>query len=341
MLKPILAAAIVLLVGLRPAQAQTDDELYAKAKAEGTVNFAGAMKQKETDQLLRQFERAYPGIHVTYTRRATEPMVQLIEADRLSGKTSFDIINLTEPGEMVRYKRDGFFAATDPVPTNTLFPGTYDQDGAYRAYGLTPMYGLVNTDALKPAERPKSLAELFTPKWKGRIVISQPSRGGTDSAALMAVEAAVGPDFAQRAKDLDILLTRGNEAAINAVIAGERPVSWGVSGYRALDARAGGPPVQIVLWKEGTAVAGFYGGVVAKAPHPNAARLLDRWLMSQKVQEQVVDKLSLYSARQDVAATPDNEPHLKDLPLHFYSADEVAAKGQAAAKAFEQALGVR
>ena len=157
----------------------------------------------------------------------------------------------------------------------------------------------------------------------------------------MAVEEAIGPDFAEKAKDLDILLTRGNEAAINAVIFGERPVSWGVSGYRALDARAGGSPIQIVLWKEGTAVAGFYGGVVAKAAHPNAARLLERWFMSKPVQEQVVEKLSLYSPRQDVAATPDGEPHLKDLPLHFYSAEQVAASGQALAKAFDQAMGVK
>ena len=341
MLKAILAVALVLALAPAVARAQADEELYAKAKLEGTVNFAGAMKQKETDQLLRQFERKYPGVKVTYTRRSTEPMVQLIEADRLSGKTSFDIINLTEPGEMVRYKQAGFFAQTDPVPVATLFPGTYDKDGAYRAYGLTPMYGIVNTDKLTPADRPTTLAELFTPKWKGQVVISQPSRGGTDSAALMAVADAVGPDFAEKAVAQDILLTRGNEAVVNAVISGERPVSWGTSGYRALEAKASGSPIEIVLWKEGTAVAGFYGGVVANAPHPNAARLLERWLLTRPVQEQMVKLVSLYSPRQDVDATPADQPHLRDLPLHFYTVDQVAARGQALAKQFDQAMGVK
>jgi iron(III) transport system substrate-binding protein len=203
------------------------------------------------------------------------------------------------------------------------------------------MYGIVNTDKLKPADRPTSLAELFTPKWKGRVVISQPSRGGTDSAALMNVADAIGPDFLTRAKSLDLLLTRGNEAAISAVIAGERPVSWGVSGYRVLDARADGSPVDIVFWKEGTALASFYGGVVAKAPHPNAARLLERWFMTKAVQEQVVKTEALYSARRDVTATPSGEKPLSELNIRFYTADEVSKAGQALALAFDKALGVK
>jgi iron(III) transport system substrate-binding protein len=222
-----------------------------------------------------------------------------------------------------------------------LLPGTFDPDYTFRSYAVTPMYGIVNTDKVKPEDRPKSLAELYTPKWKGRVAISQPSRGGTDSAALMAVADAIGPDFATRAKDLDILLTRGNEAAISAVISGERPVSWGVSGYRALDARADGSPLEIIFWKEGTAISSFYGGVMAKAPHPNAARLLDRWMMSKATQEKLIEADAIYSARRDITATPADEPPLSKLPIRFYTAQEVADRGQALAKQFDAALGVR
>lgn len=338
-MRRILAALLAFLPAV--ALAQTDDALYAAAKAEGAVNFAGAMKQKETETILRVFEKTYPGIKVSYTRRATEPMVQLIEADRLSGNFSFDLINLTEPGEMVRYKTENFLAPVDPSANEALTPGMFDPDGAFRAYGVTPMYGIVNTDKLKLEQRPQSIAELFTPAWKGRVVISQPSRGGTDSAALMNVADAVGPEFAARAKSMDLLLTRGNEAAISAVISGERLVSWGVSGYRVLDEIAGGSPVAIVFWKEGTALAGFYGGVVAKAPHPNAARLLDRWMMTKEAQDLIVKRLALYSARQDVTETPSGQPPLSKLNVRFYSAADVAKRGQALARAFDQALGVK
>src|SRR5258708_36158272 len=107
------------------------------------------------------------------------------------------------------------------------------------------MYGIVNTDKVKPEARPKSIAELYTPKWKGRVAISQPSRGGTDSAALMAVADPIGPDFATPAKDLDILLTRGNEAANSAVHSGVPPGRWGVPGSAPLVAPTDGRPPQI------------------------------------------------------------------------------------------------
>lgn len=338
-MKRILAA--LLLMAPVAARAQTDAELYTAAKAEGAVNFAGALKQKETETVLRGFEKQYPGIKVSYTRRSTEPMVQLIEAGRLAGRNDFDVINLTEPGEMVRYKREGLLTATKPVANEELLPGTFDPDYTFRSYALTPMYGIVNTDKVKPADRPKALVELYTATWKGRVAISQPSRGGTDSAALMAVADAMGAEFATRARDLDILLTRGNEAAISAVISGERPVSWGVSGYRALDAKADGSPIEIIFWKEGTAISSFYGGVMAKAPHPNAARLLDRWMMTKATQEKLVEADSIYSSRKDIIATPAGEPPLSKLPLRFYTAEEVTQRGQALAKQFDTALGVK
>ena len=166
---------------------------------------------------------------------------------------------------------------------------------------VTPMLGISSTKVLKPGEAPTSLKVLVTdPKWKGKVVISRPIRGGTSSGALMNVVNAVGRDFIKTAKDRDILLTLGNEAAIASVVSGERPVSWGVSGYRAIEAKAEGSPIELIVWDEGLALAQFIGVVPAKAPHPNAARLLLRWLMTPEGQELLVKNVNQYSARKDV-----------------------------------------
>ncbi len=110
--------------------------------------------------------------------------------------------------------------------------------------------------------------------------------------------------------DRDILLTLGNEAAIASVVSGERPVSWGVSGYRAIEAKAEGSPIELIVWDEGLALAQFIGVVPAKAPHPNAARLLLRWMMTPEGQELLVKNVNQYSARKDVAITPLAQPPL-------------------------------
>src|SRR3954464_1681360 len=281
------------------------EDLYKAAKAEGQVVFGGAIKEENEQKLMAVFEKRFPGIAVKYTRRSTEPMVQLVEAERRANRVSFDLLNLTEPGDVVRWTKQGFLAAVPMPDTDKMLPETFDPNGFSIALSVTPMLGIYSIKALKPGEAPTSLKTLVTdPKWKGKVVISRPTRGGTSSGALMNVVNAVGRDFIKSARERDILLTLGNEAAIASVVSGERAVSWGVSGYRAIEAKAEGSPIELIVWDEGLALAQFIGVGPARAPHPNAARLLMRWLMSLEGQELLVENVNQYSARRDVTKTP-------------------------------------
>jgi iron(III) transport system substrate-binding protein len=335
-------AALVLSATGAPAQTiQSMDELYAAAKKEGQVVFGGAIKAEHVQKLAAAFGKRYPGIAVKYTRRSTEPMVQLVEAERRANRVTFDLLNLTEPGDVVRWMKQGFLASV-PIPdTDKMAPGTFNPKGFYAATSVTPMLGIYNTRVIKPGDAPKSIKALVTdPKWKGKIAISRPTRGGTSSAALMNVIEAVGRDFLKTARERDILLTRGNEQAINAVVSGERPVSWGVSGYRAIEARADGTPIEIVVWEEGVALAQFIGVVPAKAPHPNAARLFYRWLMTPEGQGLIVTNANLYSPRKDVTVTPLKQPPLSAMKINYFSNEKVVGEGHALAVAFDKAVGL-
>ena len=338
-----LAAALTLSAGGASAQTgfQSMDELYAAAKKEGQVVFGGAIKAEHVQKLAAAFNQRYPGIAVKYTRRSTEPMVQLVETERRANRVTFDVLNLTEPGDVVRWMKQGFLAAV-PIPdTDKMAPGTFDAKGFYAATSVTPMLGIYNTKVLKPGEAPKSIKALVTEaKWKGKVAISRPTRGGTSSAALMNVVEAVGRDFLKTVRDRDILLTLGNEAAISAVVSGERPISWGVSGYRAIEAKADGSPIEVVVWEEGVALAQFIGVVPAKAPHPNAARLFYRWLMTPEGQELIVTNANLYSPSSDVKVTPLKQPPLSAMNIKYFSNERVVGEGHALAREFDKAVGL-
>jgi iron(III) transport system substrate-binding protein len=98
-------AAFMLVAAGASAQTgvQSMDELYAAAKKEGQVTFGGAIKAEHVQKMSAVFAKRYPGITVKYTRRSTEPMVQLVEAERRANRVSFDVLNLTEPGDVVRW----------------------------------------------------------------------------------------------------------------------------------------------------------------------------------------------------------------------------------------------
>lgn len=323
------------------AQAQqTLDELYKAAQGEGPINFGGAMREDATQIIIDAFQQRFPGVMVNYTRRSTEPMVQLIESDRVANRVSFDLINLTEPADLVRWKTDGFTAAFKYAELDKLRPESYDPDGHFYAIGITPMVGIYNTNRLNAETAPTSLTQLLEPEWKGSVAISRPSRGGTGTAALMNVVDTLGKDFIQKAPGLDILLTRGNEAAISAVVSGERQLSWGVSGYRALEARAEGAPVQLLWWKEGVALSSFSATIPDKAPNPNGARLLLSWLLSDEGQKLIVKHVNFYSSRTDVEETPYGEPPLSELTLKNFTTEQILNEGHVVAAEFDKAVGL-
>ena len=342
--RPDLRVAVILLTMTAAADAQSIDELYVAAKPEGRVVFGGAIKESAADELTRAFGKRYPGVQLNYTRRSSEPMVQMVEADKLAGKVSFDLLNLTEPADILRWQKEGFLAKVPmPALTEKMLPGTFDTDGYFHSIGVTPMYGVYNTKMLKPDTAPRSLKTLLTdPKWVGRIAASRPVRGGTSTGALMAAANAVGPDvLLKTAPDLKILLTRGNEAALSAVSSGERWVSWGVSGYRALEAMQDGDPIELIFWEEGVTLAHFSGVIPAKAPHPNAGRLLLAWLLSDEGQAIVVRTGNFYSPLKGFKTTPGGQPPLEKVKLADFSFEKVVNEGNKLAQAFDKAVGLK
>src|ERR1051325_6305782 len=135
----------------------TLDQLYQAAKAEGQVVFGGAIQEENQQKLAAVFQQRFPGIAIKYTRRSTEPMVQLVEAERRANRVSFDLLNLTEPGDVVRWTMQGLLASVTIPDTDKLLPDTFDPKGFYAALGVTPMLGIYSTKVLKANEVPKSL----------------------------------------------------------------------------------------------------------------------------------------------------------------------------------------
>src|SRR5262249_34376899 len=163
---------------------------------------------------------------------------------------------------------------------------------------------------------------------------------GASTRALMNAANAVGRDASKRPSERAILLPLGNQAAIASVVSGERAISWGVSGYRAIEAKAEGSPIELIVWDEGVALAQFIGVVPAKAPHPNAARLLLRWLMTPEGQELLVKNVNQYSARKDVTVTPPAQPPLSALKINAFSNERIVNEGHALAVEFDKAMGM-
>src|SRR5262249_61591965 len=85
----------------------TLDQLYQAAKPEGQVVFGGAIKEENQQKLAAAFQQRFPGIAIKYTRRSTEPLVQLVEAARRAHRGRLDLLNLTQPRHGGRWAKEG------------------------------------------------------------------------------------------------------------------------------------------------------------------------------------------------------------------------------------------
>ena len=160
-----------------------------------------------------------------------------------------------------------------------LKPGTVHMDGMWCNY-LQPWLGIAyNPKALKTA--PASWADIYDPKYKGRIIL--PSLQNTEGLAnlFMAAHLATGKPMAEAQKDIDAgfkklvtikpnLLTAYTQMpqAYNLLEQGEGFMISSAISQVALERKASGAPVDIAVPREGIFAMPSGVALVKGAPQP-------------------------------------------------------------------------
>ncbi|MFO1087503.1 MAG: ABC transporter substrate-binding protein [Reyranellaceae bacterium] len=163
-----------------------------------------------------------------------------------------------------------------------LKPGTVHMDGMWCNY-LQPWLGIAyNPKALKTA--PASWADIYDPKYKGRIIL--PSLQNTEGLAnlFMAAHLATGKPMAEAQKDIDAgfkklvtikpnLLTAYTQMpqAYNLLEQGEGFMISSAISQVALERKASGAPVDIAVPKEGIFAMPSGVALVKGGPQPELA----------------------------------------------------------------------
>lgn len=277
--KAALGGAALAGLGGRHALAQQpswlDPTLLAAAKKEGRVTFYSSINEQEGLPLLKIFEDA-SGVQVEYVRNSDSGLLSRILVEARAGKQSWDVIQTTAVNKMPQE----LLAAFD-VPEAKALPDAA-KDTARKWYGVYANYNApaYNTNKVKPADLPKTLEEFAQKKeWAGRVAIDF-----SDNEWLMAVYQMYGEAKGKKivqdiVTNLKPVVVKGHLALARSVGAGEYDVALNNYLNLTLNVKMTNGPTDYWLIDP---VAVFYGqvGVNAKAPSPNAARLLANFFMS-------------------------------------------------------------
>jgi iron(III) transport system substrate-binding protein len=156
--------------------------LAEKAKAEGKVTFYANITSVEP--ILEDFAKRY-GVKAEYTRLSTTKFIATILTEHAAGKLTADVLQAPMP--VLELLKEKGVLASYTSPAAAGYPKWTNKDGKIQSFGIEYAALIYNKELVKPADVPKKYEDLADPKWKGKIVMADPSSHPTTISWLVGL----------------------------------------------------------------------------------------------------------------------------------------------------------
>jgi iron(III) transport system substrate-binding protein len=281
-----------------PAWQSEWEKVIKAAELEGEVVYSASGSHR----FLDEFHKSFPKIKTTGVSASCSDIVSRIMTERRAGKYLTDVVRcgLTSAHSLYRGK------TLQPIDPALYLPeirdpakwwqGKHhysDPEGKYLFVSAASAYvrfASYNTDLVNPAEF-KSYWDLLNPKWKGKIVATDPRTGeGRNGSRFLFYNPDLGPQYLRRLLgQMDLTFSRDYRQATDWLAQKRFAIFLFSQSDDTLNAKQQGLPVQVLDttgWKEGAGldpIGGAYA-LMDKPAHPNAAKVLLNWLLSREGQ---------------------------------------------------------
>ena len=277
------------------------------AKKEGTLSLYHNLRPSGIEKFLAEFRKAYPGIKTEQMRLGSAPLIERFATEFTAGRHSADVV-ITFPDEtMLKGVDTGAWALQWTPPELAAFKPEINRDNKIFAVHTTRNVIIWNKQRVKPADAPKEWADLWDPKWKGKVAMDPPWRS-IAVQGLIALWNDIGlADSAQKLKNNEVRFFEGSAGVFQGVLRGDALVGT-LADLPLEPGLVDGAPIGFVYPKSGTAISDGYIMVAAKAPHLNVGKVFANWVLSAPGQ----------TVLQEIGGLPGTRPGI--APLKFVPA---------------------
>jgi iron(III) transport system substrate-binding protein len=263
------------------------EELIAAAKEEGSLTFYSAATENIAKRISDAFSEKY-GISTEFVRLSSSQLQQRYAAEADAGNIPADLI--FNAGNATAFTEDqiskgNMYSIEDaeiPILASGEFPEEYVR-GPNALVQIAPWQFAYNTDSVEESAAPKTWEDLLKPEFKDQILIANVAASDAYVDVWAVVLDNYGPEYFEKLKAQNFTVTESGVPAVEALGAGEAKIAVPVVPSQALANVGQGAPVAISLPPDTSGVEMQLALTAPeKARHPNAARLMAEFVMSEE-----------------------------------------------------------
>ncbi len=308
-------SAVMLVVGIAlapaPAQSFTPDQAdRAAAVKDGALSWYTSTPFPLVQQLADKFTEQ-TGVKVQILRSGGEAVIRRFLQEHQAGQHAADVLTMSDAGAANGMTRQGLFAPFRPAGFDKVLDGAKDPNGHWIAQRIHLIGMVVRTDKVAEQDRPKTWSDLTHAKFKGQMVMPDPSYTAIQLIVVGMLSQKLGWDFYNALRKNDTMIVQGHQQVYKTMQQGERLIAAGGSDPRSFNNGKDVPNQAVIYPTEGVFVISSPTAVIKNARNPNAARLFAEFMVSPTAQQMVAAN-AIHSARTDIAA-PDGMPSLGEV----------------------------
>jgi iron(III) transport system substrate-binding protein len=314
-----LAAVVALVVLAAAASARAQDAVdIAKAKAEGKVVWYTSTPIDEAQKIAALFRKA-TGITVELFRSGGSQILSRFQQEIGAGRVAVDVLTHSDPAAARAMAKKGLFVPFRPRHFEAVPAAAKAADGAFVGQRLNLMTHYLRSDKVTAADAPNTWDELVGAKYKGKLVMADPSFTSLQVSVVGMIARLKGWSFYEKLRENDVMIVPGNQQVADTLKRGERLIAVGALDSYAADLKAQGHPIKTLYPSDGIFVIPSPTSVVKGSPDPEAAKLFAEFMIGDEVQN-LFPADGGYAARADIRG-PQGSPDLNNLKIIAIDAD--------------------
>jgi len=313
----VLASLAVLIT---PAAAQTkafipDPVDMAAAKREAAVTWYTSTPVNTAQKIASMFQTE-TGIKVELFRSGGSAVLRRFMQELDARRVIADVMTISDPAEVLTLIKRDLLVPFRPRHFDKIRDEVKDPKGYHIAQRVNLVGIIVRSD--KGVALPRNWTDLTDPKFKRLLVMPDPSYTAIQLMVVGTLSRKYGWGFYEKLRANDIMIVQSHQQVSETLTRGERLIAAeGADQFAWLDRKAG-HKIETIWPTDGAFAIGAPTVVIKGAPHPNAAKTLAEFMISNAVQK-LLPSEGIYAGRSDVEPPPGNPPiaQIKLMPVDY------------------------